>query len=400
MSFNLEKIESILSQDKIPENLKPVSLTTSELETQYTGIKANSGGVSGASVFIMKKGGKIFFLKQYDAKYIRNAGDRIIREVYAYIKLDVEFHSEKSKYDKTGVDFAKIIQHGIIDGEKYYMIMTGVSGKPLYGNITTNKKQNGKPDISEIKQIWGNSENIRLFSDYFLKGISILYKIFGENFIHYDLHPDNIFVHTEQKANRPRLIKTIPLIDFDLIDSDCFKNDLDVELTRDQRPWWMKMFLSGINPKVRQFLCFCFNYDKSVKSLNNYLPFCLEQEVIINYANGINNVDIRHWYVISLSLMKLNKSVSPGNRLHDIKTNLKDIYNRHFEDLKGDLPHDFDFKTDVIPDKISKEELEELEEIGKTQVFFGRKTRRNKRSKNSKRFKRKKTRRNSYPYTS
>ena len=278
----------------------------------------------------------------YNKKYIQEKGHRIIREIYAYIKLKNEYDSKKI-YNKKGIGFASILEHGILDSDTYFMIITRVDGEELFETVVESKNH-----------IWENINNIYLFCYYCIKALSILYTIFGENFRHNDFHPSNIFVNIIN--NR---VVQISVIDFDLLDSDCFYKDLGIKLPNDSHHT-NNQWVSGLTTVVRTFMCFCFDYNKN-KNISQSSYLCLNTQTLITYANDIQNIDIKHWYIIGVSLIKLYESLhncryrsisrsrsrENGNLLCEIKMQnydfLKKIFDSYYENRHGKLPTDFDF---------------------------------------------------------
>lgn len=281
-----------------------------DINEKYKTIEELGGGKSGAEIRKITDETGSYILKTYNEKFIKSKGHRVIREVFAYIKITNEFHKSKryNKY-KEYINFAQLIRHGTIniDGkDSYFIIITEVKGIPLFNSVTQSKNK-----------IWKNLENIQLFSKYLIESLKILYGIFGDKFIHHDMHPDNIFI--ELNDNK---LKSITLIDFDLIDSDYFQTVLgvslpiDVELSRNNAKLF-NLGLYGFTTKIRQFICFCNNYTKyeSIDDLNkiNAISFdCAFNDFSQKIGTiNINNVDIKHWYFICKSLILLNNILSP-----------------------------------------------------------------------------------------
>jgi hypothetical protein len=212
------------------------------------------------------------------------------------------------------VGFATLKEHGKMknnEGEDcYYFVMSTVDGIELYESV----QQKHSLDI------WRDHKNIKLFSTYLLNAIRILFEIFGENFRHYDLHPSNIFVHIEEQK-----VEKVSIIDFDLIDSDCFKVDLGLDLPCDgHHSLFSHAGTQGVNSKMRRFLCYCLNYDENI-SMEKTFVICVIQLRVIPYANLIQNIDIKHWYLISFSLIELRRKLI-NITIDDDTINLKDIY--------------------------------------------------------------------------
>ena len=361
MKFSVEQIFNLFNTlSGLPDELKPNEKTFDSVEAEYKEVKASSGGVSGASVFMLKpSAGKPDFLKLYDNSYISDKGDQIIREIYALIKISIGFHKNESA-DKVGIGYPIIISHGIMDTNKYYFMMSAVEGEPLYKTVTASTSSR----LSNNVVTWSKKENVLLFSEYLLKAIYTLFLILGSNFSHRDLHPDNIFVATDKTTHK---ITSVSIIDFDLISSDYFNTDLRPILgytfpdyaNSGHKTVFDNFVFNGITPKVRRFICFCYDYENKTRDIDFkwprlWNPPCFQQISIVSHSTGINHIDIRHWYVTVVSLIHLMKVFNPGRKVRETaikNSDLKNIYDKYIDKLvekpaNNFINSEFDFNVD------------------------------------------------------
>jgi len=334
----------------------------------------NDGAGSGATVYLMNDttNNKKYILKFYPNEYFIEKKYRIFKELEVYKKLLTKFpygqsnettNTKNMKYknlcknDTKGIDFAKLIDHGVIkqmEKPNYYIIITFVDGIVLSKSI-----------LPENNEIWKNIENVKLFASYFLKSIKYLHRILGKKFIHTDLHPDNIYVDFDEN----QILKKVTLIDFDLVDSSeaefkkidkklTYKEKIEISMTKIQ-----KELSSYFSYKTRAFICYCYGiYKMNNKSkLDPLHAPCDIASELIHFSKQINNVDIRHWFVIVMSLQNLSNRLSKNNytiHLNEIFSSCfskKHINFKLFKPIVDYLPslinldnlHDFDFENNI-----------------------------------------------------
>jgi hypothetical protein len=318
----------IPSLDFISNKLKEATVDTPYEPTYYQNLKKilktydkhekKNTGRSGAKVYFLYKKDRITVLKYFNNNYIRNTGHRIIREIYGYIKINLLFHDKKN-IDKSNIDFAKLLQHGKIGNSGYYFVMTKLDGNSLYDSITCYKNEGTSKTHDNF--IWYKKTNVIDTIKYILKAYKALCVIFGEKFIHNDLHSKNILVETNNAKDTLNVFVTkICIFDFDLIDSNIFEDELKIELHREDyltknRIYYDKVFyIKALKPLVEN----CFNYTEN----NN--QFKVSSKKLFNYSNSILNqsdyIDIRFLYVIFISLIEFNRKLVV-NLVIDIENN-------------------------------------------------------------------------------
>jgi hypothetical protein len=295
------------------------------------------GAGSGASVYLINDAtnNKKYILKFYPNEYFIEKKYRIFKELEVYKKLLNKFpygENNKTSYttnveyknlcknDTKGIDFAKLIHHGVIkqmEKPNYYIIITFVDGIVLSKSI-----------LPENNEIWTNIENVKIFAAYFLKSIKYLHRILGKKFIHKDLHPDNIYVYFDENQK----LEKVTLIDFDLVDSSdpefkkidkklTYKEKMEISMTKIK-----KELSSYFSYKTRSFICYCYGiYKMNKKSkLDPLHAPCDIASELIHFSKQINNVDIRHWFVIVMALQNLSNTLSKNNyaiQLNEIFSN-------------------------------------------------------------------------------
>jgi hypothetical protein len=316
---SLEFISNKLNEATVDTRYKPTDYQNlKEILKTYDKHEKKNGGFSGAKVYFLYKKEHVTVLKYFNNNYIHNTGHRIIREIYSYIKINLLFHDKKN-IDKSNIDFAKLLQHGKIGNSGYYFLMTKLHGNSLYETITSYKNEDTSKNHDKF--IWYKKTNIIETIKYILKAYKELCNIFGENFIHNDLHSKNILVETNNSKNPLNVFVTkISIIDFDLIDSNIFEDELNIELPREDyltknRVYYDKMsYMKVLKPLVEN----CYNYRKN----NN--QFKVSSKKLFNYSNSIlnqsNYFDIRFLYLIFVILIELNRKLFV-NLVKDIENN-------------------------------------------------------------------------------
>jgi hypothetical protein len=243
--------------------------------------------------------------------------------------------------------------------------------------------------------MWYKTQNVVDTIKYILKAYKTLCDIFDETFIHYDFHPDNIFITSNSKSY-PNIqdadkiiVEKISIIDFDLIDSNYSTSEIKLKLPQDLTTQVNQQTFAGLTTKIRNFLCYCFEFKEN--STWPSVPLCSYSIPVIDYTVQIlpdmNNIDIRYIYIISVSLINLNKILVdnlnnyinqkatstqiPGlpqltqqmisliytlntkiqeNYTNNTPINLNEMYDQVFVDLKKRVPT-MDFKSNFSPDK-------------------------------------------------
>jgi hypothetical protein len=192
-------------------------------------------------------------------------------------------------------------------------------GNALYETISSYKNEDTSKNHDKF--IWYKKTNIIETIKYILKAYKTLYCIFGEKFIHNDLNSKNILVETNNSKNPLNVFVTkISIIDFDLIDSNIFEDELNIELPREDyltknRVYYDKRFyMKVLKPLVEN----CYNYRKNNNQSN------VSSKKLFNYSNSIlnqsNYIDIRFLYVIFVILIELNRKLVV-NLVKDIENN-------------------------------------------------------------------------------
>jgi hypothetical protein len=309
----------------------------------------SEGGISGASIHLITSDTNTkYILKIYPNDYYIKKKNRIFRELTVYKKLLEKFPYDKETtlpkpesiyslctLDTNGIDYPKLIAHGEIDGLKkpnYYIIISFVEGIVLSKSI-----------LPQNSNVWMGEINVSLFAMYLLKSIKYLNHIFDGKFLHYDLHPDNIYVVFKNN----KLVK-LTLIDFDLVDSNIpeFKkietNMTQGEIIDMKLLQTFKSAESYIPFKTRALICYCFgDYNITPDSkLTIQHAVCGVASALIRYSNDIKNPDIRHWFVLVNALLFLSNKISHKK----ININLNKIYDSCFSEKHIDFDK-FSFKS-------------------------------------------------------
>jgi len=331
----------------------------------------NDGAGSGAAVYLMNDStnNKKYILKFYPNEYFIEKKYRIFKELEVYKKLLSKFpygqsnettNTKNIKYknlcknDTKGIDFAKLIDHGVIkqmEKPNYYIIITFVDGIVLSKSI-----------LPENNEIWKNIENVKLFASYFLKSIKYLHGILGKKFIHKDLHPDNIYVDFDEN----KILKKVTLIDFDLVDSSepefkkidkklTYKEKIEISMTKIQ-----KELSSYFSYKTRAFICYCYGIYKinNKSKLDPLHSPCDIASELIHFSKQINNVDIRHWFVIVMSLQNLSNRLSKNNYTIPLNEIFSTCFSKKHINFKLFKPI-----IDYLPSLINLDNLDNLDNL-------------------------------------
>jgi hypothetical protein len=342
------------------------------IDFQKLGINApeiknvGEGGLSGASIFIVidSTHSKKYILKIYPNDYYVKNKNRIIRELDVYLRLSEEYPYNKTNLgstkidmndvynicdsnDTNGIGFPKLVDHGEmenIEKPNYYILITFVDGIVLSKSI-----------LPKNSSVWKNQINVGLFAAYFLKSLRYLNNIFGGKFLHYDLHPDNIYVVFENN----KLVK-VTLIDFDLVDANLNKfktikrkmthrESINMNLLKT-----FKQSESYIPLKTRAFICYCFNQFRITnKSKLTYdYGLCPVSHSLISYGNKIKNPDLRHWFVLVYSLIYLSKKLNKNIKTDFEKIDLNKIYDNCFKKKHIDF-NNFNYNKNKNTDSLS-----------------------------------------------
>jgi hypothetical protein len=291
-----------------------------ECLNQFENYKLLSGGNSGASIYKLTNNGVTTFLKYFSTEYILKQGHRIVREVYGYLKINEKFHDNESidfhnipDVNKLNIGFPKLLAHGKLEGGGYYLIITKAEGVSLFDSVKSNIATTSEPKNSNW--MWYSKRNVLNTVKYVLTAYRILCDIFGAKFRHVDYHPDNIFVFEQDL-----IVTKVTIIDFDLIESDLFLEELRILMPID--PHHSKFFrLAGLNTKIRYFYCYCttFTENKQMQILDMHtatavyqnMPICDSSATMMSHVEHIlpdlNYLDIRYIYLVVYSLNALNK---------------------------------------------------------------------------------------------
>lgn len=429
--------------ESISKTLENLSLNTSYQPTNYESLselkpedtEEISVGKSGAHIYMFPIKGlnEEAILKFYDNNYIKQHGHRIVREIYAYLKIQICFH-DNNDIDKSHIDFAKLLSHGRLGDDGYYILMTKIDGISLYNSVLSYEAKTNKKIKNNF--MWYKTQNVVDAITYILKAYKTLCDIFDGTFIHYDFHPDNIFITSNSKSY-PNIedadkinVEKISIIDFDLIDSDYSTSEIKLRLPKDNNTEQNLAMLAGLTSKIRYFLCYCFEFKENTIFSKMVCGF---SQPVIDYTlkilPDIEYLDIRYIYIISVSLINLNKILVenlnkyitnqdrtipiPGignltsimiqnigklniaiqedyNKYTPI--NLNQMYDENFVDLKKRIPT-MDFKSNFMPDSsISAASSAISTLLGKISGTGGKKnrTRKNKLKKGAKKNKSKK----------
>lgn len=308
--------------------------------------KMGEGGASGADVYLVTdSSNKKYILKVYSNDYYVKRKNRLFRELYVYENLLENFHYKNNrnkvvnikdekdasslckKNDTEGIGYPELLDHGEIHDLKkpnFYIIMTFIDGIVLSKSI-----------LPQNSQVWKDKNNIILFATFFLKSIRYLNSIFNNNFLHYDLHPDNVYVVFENN----KLVKVI-LIDFDLVESNIPKfktlqknmstrENIDLKTIRKYKQ------IEFIPYKTRAFVCYCFESFKITynSKLSIDRSLCKPVILLIMDAKNIENYDIRNWFVLTCSLFYLSNSMNKEKKTIDLNR----IYNSCFSNKHIDF---------------------------------------------------------------
>lgn len=190
------------------------------LETEVTPLKSFGGGKSGALIVLVSTGNQKAILKMYLDAYtsqnqIRN--ERPFREV---LTLCIMSGTEgfPCLYGKGCAQLPKweLLKEFDYKGKILFALMSLASGTPL---------MDLRPKDLSQEQVLGISLKLLML-------LQEAHEKLGDNFQHFDLHPDNIFVNLKECAPLDIVIKQkkyviqcpqVSLIDFDLVQSEVFK---------------------------------------------------------------------------------------------------------------------------------------------------------------------------------
>ena len=232
--FTTDEDDSI--KEKCVELMKKKFKVISDLESEYTFVSRLSGGKSGASIQIVKdkKTDKEVVLKIYKTEEYNpldldtEKGSRPLREIYATCVM-------------SGTEgFPIVYDFGILTENEHnylYLISELVSGEPM-----------SKVDMTVFSSEQSAAILLQLLNLLFVARDKL-----GE-FIHNDLHPDNIFIDATKYSGKinfgERRFKEsnpkVSIIDFDLAVSQKYPQDLNprrrITLPRSVIEWISKIF--------------------------------------------------------------------------------------------------------------------------------------------------------------
>lgn len=282
---------------EIIEDYQPEYINKPEvvLEGEF---KKNEDGKSGAQVIMGTHNNKPVVLKIYPKKYIDDKYDSIIRECFAYINLQALFHdSPEYSNEKNEITFPELVKYGPMGSDSYYVLisrfvnmetlMNSIHEEPLV-KFCKKRKNNSIPKC----KYWRNLSNIEALTELTLKALKILYNIFGNQFIHGDFHPNNIFLSFDNNYQ----LRKLGIIDLDAIQCEALK-----DLPQNVRLKTLNDFKRGITLIQRQFVC---SIEDKIKNTNYHMTSvsCAFKNAIFSRIDALakeNNInsDIKHWFI-------------------------------------------------------------------------------------------------------
>jgi hypothetical protein len=261
--------------------IKSKNTPPTEVTKLYKLEKILGGGKSGALVCIVKEK-----VRRYVLKYYSGDNNRSLRDIICMCRLSgIEGFPRvyKMGYTLAPKEWMNGSNNG--DDRGFYVLMSVMGGEEL-------SKMNIKMGVEKALNV----------------SLSILHRLIkarnalGDDFEHYDLHPNNIFVDMK-KCDKEVLLTSsgrykvecppVYIIDFDLAKASGIKCIPDDEEHKKKKEGYFGI-LSTLVPKATW--SFTMKWKDSILGTYN----------IISKASGISNTDIRNWIVISSVIFEEN----------------------------------------------------------------------------------------------
>jgi serine/threonine protein kinase len=266
----------------IDELIKSKDKPPTEVTKLYKLIKPLSGGKSGALVYqVLTDDNKKCVLKYYNKEGNRNLRDLIVScrlsGIDGFPKVYKMGYTLAPREWSPDVDFES--------DRSYYILMSMINGEVL-------SKMNIKMGVEKALNV----------------SLSILHRLIqarnalGDDFEHYDLHPNNIIVDMKKCEKTIMLTKNdkykvqcppVYIIDFDLVKASGIKCIPEDKEHINKKEGYLGI-LSTIVPQVTW--AFTMKWKDSI----------LETYNIIKRGKNIMNTDIRNWIVISSVIFEEN----------------------------------------------------------------------------------------------
>jgi hypothetical protein len=247
----------------------------------YKKVKELGGGKSGAFVFLVKDGNKKYILKYYNQQ-----NNRPLRELICLCRLSSV--DGFPKINKMGItifpkDWINNVKPNNDRG--YFVVMSIVPGEELSKiNIKMSKKQALNVSLSILHRLLQARQAL------------------GNDFEHYDLHPNNIFI--DKKSCQHKTMSTtcdkydihcpaVYIIDFDLVKASSIKCIPDSSEHSNKKIGYLGLLQTVVPVATWSFV-------------KKWTDSILETSKKIFGVCDVINTDIRNWLVISSVLFEVN----------------------------------------------------------------------------------------------
>jgi hypothetical protein len=247
----------------------------------YTLIKPLAGGKSGALVFMIKKNNNKYILKYYNQE-----NNRPLRELICLCRLSgIEGFPKIFKMGQTIFPKMWAKDTKPSNDRGFYVIMNIVPGEEL---SKVNIKMGRKKALSVSLSILHRLLQAR--------------KALGNDFEHYDLHPNNIFI--DKKACFDKTMSTkcnkysiqcppVYIIDFDLVKASSIKCIPDSSEHSNKKIGYLGLLQTVVPVATWSFI-------------KKWTSSILETSKKIFGVCDVVNTDIRNWLVISSVIFEVN----------------------------------------------------------------------------------------------
>jgi hypothetical protein len=247
----------------------------------YKKLKSLAGGKSGALVYIIKQNNKKYILKYYNQQ-----NNRPLRELICLCRLS-GIDGFPTVYKKGITIFPKEWAKDVkpLNDRGFYVIMSLVSGEELSKvNIKMSKVQALNVSLSILHRLLQAR------------------KALGDDFEHYDLHPNNIFIDKKACLNKTMSTKcnkynihcpAVYIIDFDLVKANSIKCIPDSSEHSNKKVGYLGLLQTVVPAATWSFV-------------KKWTHSILDTSKKIFGVCDVVNTDIRNWLVISSVIFEVN----------------------------------------------------------------------------------------------